>query len=283
MSKIKAKTLAQFEQVHAQPKIAALNKSLEIERAKVEALASVQNQIIIEERRDCCIRFGLTGDRHHGSLYQHADALHAYYDYVAAQDIDVVYDCGDILDGHRIYKGQEFELRDIGAEAQIARLAKDGRFADVRTRFITGNHDASFKHAAGVCVGKMIEQSVDGYEFLGEEQATVRFDTPNGGYTLGLIHPGGGSSYALSYRPQKIIESISGGHKPNMLAIGHYHKAEQMPTYRNVCGIQAGTFQRQTPFMARQGLAAHVGGWVIEINVGCGLNRIKAEFVAFYV
>jgi hypothetical protein len=129
----------------------------------------------------------------------------------------------------------------------------------------------------------MIEQAVPEYEFLGEDQARVQFETPNGTFTLGLLHPGGGSSYALSYRPQKIIESLEGGSKPNMLAIGHHHKAEMLPSYRNVCGVQVGTFERQTPFMARQGLAAHVGGWVIEVHVGEGCNRIKGEFVAFYV
>jgi len=86
-----------------------------------------------------------------------------------------------------------------------------------------------------------------------------------------------------SYRPQKITESLEGGTKPDMLAIGHYHKAELIPSYRNVAVLQAGTFERQTPFMARQGLAAHVGGWIVEAVVGNGHNRIKAEFIAFYV
>jgi hypothetical protein len=98
-----------------------------------------------------------------------------------------------------------------------------------------------------------------------------------------LIHPGGGTSYALSYRAQKIVESLEGGTKPDLLAIGHYHKADMIPSYRNVCAIQTGTFERQTPFMARGGLSAHVGGWIGEVVKGKGHNTIKAEFVAFYV
>lgn len=34
--------------------------------------------------------------------------------------------------------------------------------------------------------------------------------------------------------------------------------------------------------MARQGLAAHVGGWIIDVTVGENYNTIKGEFVAFY-
>jgi len=279
---MKKRTLVQFEELHGGSKIKALEKRLAVERAKVEALAEVQNKTTIEARRDCSIRFALTGDRHTGSLYQHGDALAAFYEFASREGIETVYDCGDILAGHRVYKGQEFELRDLGFEAQLARLAKDAP-RSIRTRFITGNHDASFKNSCGVPVGRMIEQTVPGYEFLGEEQARVQFDTPNGPFVFGLIHPGGGSAYSLSYKPQKIVESLEGGTKPNFLGIGHFHKAEMMPTYRNVCVTQVGTFERQTPFMARGGLAAHVGGWIIEVTVGKDHNRIKGEFIAVYV
>jgi len=280
--KAKQKTIAQFEAIHGGSKIKALEKRLAAERAKVEALADVQGHITVERSKDNGIRFALTGDRHTGSLYHHGAALAAFYEFAKAEGIDRVYDCGDLLAGHGVYRGQEFELRDLGLEAQVARLVKDAP-RNIVTRFITGNHDASFKNACGAPVGKMIQQAVPEYEFLGEEQARVQFDTPNGIFTLALVHPGGGSAYALSYKPQKIIESLEGGTKPDMLGIGHFHKAEMMPSYRNVCGVQAGTFERQTPFMARGGLAAHVGGWIIEVVVGENHNRIKGEFVAFYV
>jgi hypothetical protein len=279
---MKKKTLAQFEQVHGGRRIKDLEKRLATERAKVEALADVQGKVIVERSEKCKIRFALTGDRHTGSLYQHTDALHAFYDYALHEGVDMVYDAGDILAGHKVYKGQEFELRDVGFEAQLARLQKDAP-RSILTKFITGNHDASFKNAAGLPVGKMIAATVPEYVFIGEEQGRVEWQTPNGAFVLGLIHPGGGSAYALSYKPQKIIESLEGGTKPNMLAIGHFHKSEMIPSYRNVCSVQVGTFEKQTPFMARGGLAAHVGGWIIDVTVGKTHNTIKGEFVAFYV
>jgi DNA polymerase II small subunit/DNA polymerase delta subunit B len=67
-----------------------------------------------------------------------------------------------------------------------------------------------------------------------------------------------------------------------MLAIGHYHKAELLPSYRNIAIVQTGTFQRQTGFMARHGLAAHIGGWIVEVVVGDMHNIIRPEFVAYY-
>lgn len=282
MARIKKKTLAEFETVHGQGKVKELQKSLEQERAKVESLADVSKRITVETSKECRLKFGITGDRHHGSLYHAHDFLAAFYEYAESQGVKNIYDTGDILDGHKVYRGQEFELRDIGIEAQIERVVKSSPKSNIITHFITGNHDGSFKSLAGVPVGKMIQQSVKNYKFLGEEQATIVFTTPAGDFSLMLLHPGGGSSYAISYRPQKIIESLEGGKKPNMLAIGHYHKAEFLPSYRNVALCQSGTFQKQTPFMARQGLAAHVGGWIFDITVGGSSNVIRGEFVAFY-
>jgi DNA polymerase II small subunit/DNA polymerase delta subunit B len=275
------RTLAQFEEVHGQAKVKSLKKQLEVERAKVAALADVQHMTSVVTSEDCHLRFGVTADRHIGSLYHNAAALKAYYDYCESIGIPVIYDAGDIIDGWKVYRGQEFELRDIGFEDQIARVEKDSP-RNVRTCFITGNHDASFKNLAGVLAGKAIQSVVKEYEFIGEEQARVRYDTPNGPFEIMLIHPGGGSSYAITYRPQKIVESLEGGTKPNFLGIGHHHKADMMPSYRNVCTVSAGTFQAQTPFMARQGLAAHVGGWVFDVFVGENSNRIKGEFIAFF-
>ena len=287
MSKKKTvRTVAQFETQFAGGKVKDLQHKLEVERAKVAALADVQNKVIIDTNKTNKLKFGLCGDLHIGSLYAHESALVGFYEYLYDQGVDRVYCTGDILDGHKVYRGQEFELCAVGADAQLKRLAdvmkKNTILSDIDTVFITGNHDQSFKSLAGMHIGHAIEQ-VCAWKFVGEEQARVRFDTPNGKYELMMIHPGSGSSYALSYKPQKIVESLEGGTKPNMVAIGHYHKAEQMPTYRNICAIQTGTFQKQTPFMARQGLAAHVGGWLIEVDVGKTWNVITARFVAVYV
>jgi DNA polymerase II small subunit/DNA polymerase delta subunit B len=277
------KTIEHFESEHGQPKIKRLQAQLAAEHAKVEALADVQGKVVVERGAENRIIFGVAGDKHFGSLYHHNAALHAYYDHAKERGVRVVYDAGDLMDGHKIYKGQEFELRDIGLDAQIARIVADHPQNGIVTKFITGNHDASFKHEAGVVAGKLVQSARPDLVFLGEDQARIEYSLPNGKFNIMLLHPGGGSSYALSYRPQKIIESLEGGTKPDLLAIGHYHKADMIPSYRNVCGIQTGTFQRQTPFMAKGGLSAHVGGWIVEVTKGKGCNTIKAEFVAFYV
>jgi PAS domain S-box-containing protein len=172
----------------------------------------------------------------------------------------------------------------LGSTLEVSRAGYG--LVDRQAETITIDRDwnaPGIKTLAGVPVGKIIQAARPDCEFLGEEQARVEWMRPNGKYTLMLLHPGGGSSYALSYRPQKIVESLEGGTKPDMLAIGHYHKADFIPSYRNVAAIQVGAFQKQTPFMARQGLAAHVGGWIVDVTVGDGHNTISAAVTAFYV
>lgn len=279
----KHKTLVVFEEAHGKPKIDRLQRELEVERRKVASLADVQGKINLVSVPGCVFRFGLLGDTHFGSLYAHVSAFRGMMEYYLRNNIDTVYHTGDVIDGHKVYKGHEFELQDLGLEAQLDRVVKATPAECPQIRFITGNHEASFKNLAGVPVGKLIAQACDKWEFLGEEQALVEFKTPNGAFKLSLQHPGGGTAYALSYKLQKIIESIAPADKPNLLAVGHYHKAEFLPSYRNVAGIQTATSQKQTPFMARNGLAAHLGFWDIEVEVGDVFNRIKAEFVAVYL
>jgi predicted phosphodiesterase len=277
------KGIKEFEDAHGGSRIKELEAELGAMRTRLAALASDESRITIEESESNTILFGVTGDRHFGSLYHTNAPLAAFYRYCEARGVQTVFDAGDMTDGHKIYRGQEFEQLDLGFDRQLERV-KVSSPRSIHTKFITGNHDASFKHLAGADVGKQIEAVVPEYEFLADTYATHKWMTPNGDFTLGLLHPDGGTAYALSYRPQKIVEALAGGTKPDLLAIGHFHKAEFIPSYRNVAAMQTGTFQRQTPFMARKGSQAHVGGWIVEVTIGANKDYkiFKPEFVAFY-
>jgi hypothetical protein len=281
MKKNNGKTLGDFEATHGAPKMRRLEAQLEAERRKVAAIADVQNKTKVKRTASATFQFAFFGDVHVGSLYFAQPQLQAFYEQARDAGIEDFYCTGDVLDGHKVYRGQEFELSEIGLEQQLERLASSVPMIGT-THFITGNHDQSFKTAAGANVGKQIAAACPHWKFLGEEQARIEFATPAGSYKLMMIHPGGGTSYAISYRAQKITESLEGGTKPDALGIGHYHKADFMPSYRNVSVFQTGTFQWQTPFMARQGLQAHVGGWLVKVTVGEKWNAVDARFISFY-
>ena len=100
-------------------------------------------------------------------------------------------------------------------------------------------------------------------KYLGRDCARVEL-TEN--CILNLDIHGNGSAYAISYKPQKMIEAMEADSKPNILAIGHYHKLEYL-FYRNIHSFQTGCFQMQTPFTRGRGISVHLGGWIVTVEV----------------
>jgi len=261
-----------------------LQEQLRIAEQKIYALSEPSKKYQIRSGRSHTYRFGLSSDWHIGSLYHNREALLTFYDQATDRGVKDFYCAGDVLDGHGIYRGQEFELREVGFDRQIDALYEaTSRFPkSAKTHFITGNHDSSFAAKIGTSVGKVIETHCPGMHFIGSDSGLVTVTTKSGDLRIALLHPAGGTAYALSYKSQKIIEAMEGGSKPHILGVGHFHKQEWLPKYRNISAFQAGCFCEQTPFMVRKSLMANVGGWIIEVTLGDLTNRVKAEVLTFY-
>lgn len=284
----KKKTVSEFTphpgRENADKQIKELQEQLRIAEQKVARLSAVSRRYKLELNSKNKLKLGVLSDLHIGSLCCNEDAIVSYYQTAVKQGVRTFLCAGDLLDGHRIYRGQEFELRELGYAKQKAAFVKLAKRLpkNAITYFVTGNHDASFKRLSGALVGEAIDKACDRWHYLGEDIAQFEINTPQGLKRLAMLHPDGGTAYALSYKPQKIVDAWAGGSKPHLLAIGHYHKAEFIPRYRNVKILQAGTFQEQTPFMARKGLAADVGGWIVEWQFGELCNEIGSRFVEFF-
>ena len=278
-------TEADLRGAHAEyerPRVAELEATLDM-------IARQSRAVDIEVPTDSnSLRFGLIGDTHFGSLYEATDQLRAFYRTCADAGIRIILHAGDVLDGHRIYKGQEYELHKIGWEAQSDWFAEvaPGKDEGITTYFIAGNHDASFKKAAGMNVGRELQARRPDWIHVGADYGRVELRTADGRpWRVLLVHPDGGTPYAISYRAQNIIRDLEGGSKPHMVAIGHLHKSMLIPSIRNLATYQVGCFQRQTPYMVRKPTAAHVGGWIITVTPGTSeslCNQIESRFIAFY-
>lgn len=231
------------------------------------------------------IRIGVIADTHLNSLYERLDILEAAYDTFQSEGITQVYHAGDVVDGEKMHVGHEYEIHTAGADQQVNRVKNIYPIRDgIDTHFITGSHDLSFWKRSGTDIGPKMDIPEKNLHYLGRESVDIDIKTGKGNAIMRLLHPGKGSAYALSYQPQKYIDALSGGQKPHIVIMGHYHKAEMLPTYRNVFLIQAGCLQSQTPWMARLGLAAHLGFWILDFTVDVPnlISRFKAEFFAVY-
>ena len=132
----------------------------------------------------------------------------------------------------------------------------------------------------GMDIGKAIASERKDMIYLGRDCAKIEI-TPN--CILELRHPWDGSAYALSYKMQKIIEAMEPDSKPNILAVGHYHKIEYL-FHRNIHGFQTGCFQMQTPFTRGKNISVHLGGWIVtvEVDMNGTIKKIIPELVPFY-
>jgi UDP-2,3-diacylglucosamine pyrophosphatase LpxH len=255
-------------------------------REALNRLQEVRHYIVPVREKGNTIRFAVVSDLHAGSLYERFDALAAFYDTLKQERVKTVLIAGDLLDGHGMYRGQEFEQYAHGYTKQVAALCDRHPFPkNLSVSFITGNHDYSFHKLIGMDVGEAIAEKTK-WNYVGRDQGWVDLKTKEGQkLSVGLFHPDGGTAYAISYKSQKLVEKIPGGRKPDIVFIGHYHKSEWLPAYRNVEVFQAGCFQSQTAYMARKPTDAHVGGWIVDVVIGERKHltgRVKAEFIPFY-
>lgn len=229
-------------------------------------------------------RFAVVSDVHLGSKHEALPELEAAYDVIESLGIKDVFNPGDLVAGIGVYgERQRIHIHKQTFEEQVEYAAEQyPSRPGITTSIIAGNHDleGNFGKIGANPVRAVCEQRED-MTYLGEYSAFITL--PNGA-RIHLLHPMGGSSYAKSYRPQKLVESYEGGTKPNMLIIGHWHGALAMPI-RGVWTMLAGCFERQNELGVRKGLGEPaVGFWVVEVALAPdgSLPRIKTEWYSFF-
>ena len=225
--------------------------------------------------------FGLFGDSHFNSKYAQITYLHRYYHVLHDRGIVDVYHTGDIDDGEQMRPGHQYDCYKQGGDDHVDEIIKNyPKEPGMITHFITGNHDASIYKRCGMDIGKSIAAKREDMHYLGRDCAKIEI-APH--CILELRHPWDGTAYALSYKIQKMIEGMEADSKPNILAVGHYHKLEYM-FYRNIHAFQTGCFQMQTPFTRGKGISVHMGGWIVTVEVDKKgyIQRIVPEMVPFY-
>lgn len=262
------------------------NKELQRERDDLEKALSLlqkREQYHIHKYFGDYIRFGIVSDTQMGSQYENLNWLHHCYDIFEREKIATVYHPGDLVEGIRIYKGQEFEIHVHGHKAQKEYCIENYPRRDgIVTYVIGGNHDYSFWKLSGADIVEEIADKRDDINYMGFIEADIEVTCDSGKAIIRLVHPTKGTAYAVSYQPQQYINSLSGGEKPNVCIFGHYHKSEFLP-YRNVQCIQGGCCQYQTMFMKGKHIAAVQGAWIIEMLLdGDSVRRLKQEWIPCY-
>lgn len=232
---------------------------------------------------------GVLADTHIGSKYERLDVLIDLFERFAAAGVGDVYVAGNWIDG----SGRRFNQHDIyvhGVAEQVANfLAKWPHHPGITSHVLSGDdHEGWFVQDSFTNIGHVLQDEAvragrDDIRDLGYMERDVEFTQHGGSAKVRIVHAGGGSAYATSYSTQKIAESYSGGEKPQVLIAGHYHKFNyDYP--REIHAIQPGCVQRQTPFMRKRRIPAHVGGCIVRLTQNeLGIfTSVTCEWMPYY-
>lgn len=225
-------------------------------------------------------KYGYFSDSHIGQKQFKDQVWDLMVRYFKKEKPEFIIQAGDILEGMSGRPGHIYELSEIGYDNQINKAEQLLKQLPFQIYGIDGNHDGWYykKNNGGAIVGNDLEKRVSNYKNLGQMEGDLVVD----GIKIKLFHANDGTAYATSYKLQKLIESFSGGEKPDIVHSGHYHKALYLFT-RNVHGFESGTLCGQTEFMRGKKIPAHVGFGLVDVYVSKGrVQRLVHEFVPHY-
>lgn len=223
------------------------------------------------------LRFGIVSDTHLCAETERLEELTEAYHIFKREGINRVFHAGDITDGFNVYRGHENHIKCFGTDKQAEYTIHNYPKIDgIDTFFITGNHDLKAYEKGGPDIGGLIVNGLTiGSDDEGVKQVKGRTDLHYLGRYLArivwnnnkidLIHPDYGFSYAVSYAPQKYINELEPGTKPDVLVFGHLHRAFYM-NYRNINLLMGGCFQGQNDYLKRKGIQPVRAAWIIEMS-----------------
>ncbi len=235
-------------------------------------------------------RYGLVGDNHLCNKHTRLDVLNAAYDAFEREGITTVFNTGNWIDGERRFTRPESIVRP-GMDAQIEYMLENyPERRGITTHYIAGDdHEGWYQQDECIEIGRYLElKAVAGgrhdLKYLGYAEADVELQAPGGSAVARVVHPGGGSAYAISYTDQKRVESYQGGEKPQVEFVGHDHKYNAGYP-REVFTFQTGCTCDQTLFMRKKRLQAMVGYLICEIRQDRSdghIERVRHEWVPFF-
>lgn len=234
-------------------------------------------------------QFGFVTDNHLCNKHSRLDVLNAAYDEFERRGITTVLNAGNMIDGEMRFNRNEL-LTAPGMDNQIDYLIDNyPERKGIRTLFVAGDdHEGWYQQREGVEIGRYMmnrakEQGRNDLQYLGYAECDIALKFGEGESTLRLVHPGGGSAYAISYTDQKRTESYQGGEKPDIENVGHYHKFNHGYP-REVHTLQGGCTCDQTLFMRKKRIQAHVGFSIesIKQDLMGAVSRFNVEWFPFF-
>lgn len=269
--------LKQIEKSHFLQQIAQEYTDKELQAiAKGGRIVPGMSKVPVVSFKGDTVKIGAFSDVHLGSKYTDTEYINIMFEEFDKQGVDFATCSGDVTEGMSNRAGHVYELSHIGYTAQKEHAIEVLKPCPVKLKMIDGNHDQWYIKSNGAKIVKDICEHIPQAEYLGHDEADISL---KGKATLRLWHGKDGNSYATSYRLQKVIESFTGGEKPDAMLAGHTHKSLYVYE-RHIHCYSLGSLQKQTSWMRTKRIPSHTGFWIIEFTVN--ENGIACSYGRFY-
>jgi len=226
------------------------------------------------------IKIGVVSDTHFGSTFTAEQELHSFYELLKSKGVSKVLHIGDLTDGwYQSRATSIFEQTAVGFSNQLNYFVNHyPKIKGITTYAITGNHDQTHMFNGGANIGEIVAQLRDDIIYLGHNHAYFKISDK---VKISLIHPTDGSSQALSYKIQQVIDR-NPQKKAEIMLIGHYHKTASV-FYKGSWGYLVPSFEHKTSFMNDNNLVSDVGGMIltIKLNKDGSLQSLATEYVMY--
>lgn len=225
-----------------------LSKKMQMHKSNLEDLN--HNEILV------------VSDTHIGSIHCQLHLLNELYLEAYRRGVKVVLHIGDMTDGNYPNRPENPRQQSLHGFDEQAGYVVDmyPEIEGMTTYYILGSHDETHYKNGQATLDSWLSRCRKDMVYLGQDTGEIKIDKVK--YVLD--HPGGGSSQALSYKPQKRIEIIESHNKPKVLLIGHYHKSYAF-SYRNVQCVEVPSLCAKTQLQQKQGLINAVGGYFLNV------------------
>jgi len=268
-----------FEDKQLYKKVLDTFSKEEIKRLVNSKKTSIEeSKTIIRDFSGDIVTFAHITDTHIGSdNFSSIDYISALKEF-ENQNVQFICHTGDVTEGLSHRPGHVYECTHYGADAQQSYAIDLFKMTDIPFYMIDGNHDRWFIKASGTKIVKNICDHLDHCVFLGHDEGDIIIN----GIKIRLFHGEDFSSYATSYRIQKLIEAIPGGEKPHVLLVGHTHKQGYF-FERNIHCITGGALSYQSKWMRSKRMACHTGFYIIKMCIkDCEVKWIEPRWYPFY-
>lgn len=242
-----------------------------------------------KDRGDGWTVFGVVTDNHLCNKHERLDVLNIAYETFEREGVTEVFNAGNWIEGEARFNKQELLV--FGTDAQLDYwIDRYPSKKAITTYYISGDdHEGWLGQRELINIGSYAEMKAEkagrhDLRYMGHVESDVALLAGKGKAVMRVMHPGGGSAYALSYAPQKLVESFQGGEKPSVLIIGHYHKFDYCYP-REVHVISGGCTVDQTAFLRKNKIAAHVGFVLVKLKQDPKdghITRLSVEWNPFY-